>query len=65
MEIWLPTAALMVKLKVPALVGFPVMTTLVADWVDMVRPGGRLPAVSVKVTGKLGRPTLVAAMVAE
>jgi hypothetical protein len=31
----------------------------------MVRPGGRLPAVSVKVTGKLGRPTLVAAMVAE
>ena len=27
------------------------MTALVADWVDMVRPGGRLPAVSVKVTG--------------
>ena len=61
----LPTAALMVKLNVPARVGFPVMTALVADWVDMVSPGGRLPAVSVKVTGKLERPTLFAAMVAE
>src|SRR6516164_2897032 len=64
-ETWLPTFALMVKLKVPAWVGFPVMTMLVADCVDMVRPGGRLPAVSVKMTGKLGRPTLFAAMVAE
>jgi len=63
-EVLLPIAALMVKLYVPVLAGFPVMTTLVADWVDMVRPGGRLPAVSVKVTGK-GKFTLVAAMVAE
>jgi len=63
-EVLLPIAALMVKLNVPVLVGFPVMTTLVADWVDMVRPGGRLPAVSVKVTGKV-KFTLVAAMVAE
>ena len=41
------------------------MATLVADWVDMERPGGSLPAVSVKVTGKAGRPTLVAPIVAE
>ena len=41
------------------------MAKLVADWVDMLGPGGSLPAVTVKVTGKLARPTLVAAMVAE
>src|SRR6516164_11361522 len=59
-EVLLPTDALIVKLKVPVCVGLAVMTTLVADWVAMVRPGGRPPAVSVKVTGNVGRPTLLA-----
>ena len=66
MEVRLPpSVALMVKLNVPVLVGFPVMTVLVPDWADMVRPGGRLPAVSAKVTGRQRAPALLTAMVAE
>jgi len=39
-----------VKLNVPALVGFPVMALPDVDWAAMVRPGGRLPAVTAKET---------------
>jgi hypothetical protein len=57
--------ALTVKLNVPARVGFPLMTALVADEAVIVRPGGRLPAVTAKLTVGPAAPALVAAMVAE
>ena len=53
---------------VPAVVGVPASSSLASRGSEKVckaRPGGRLPAVSVKVTGKLVRSALVAAMVAE
>ena len=61
----LPSVALTVKLKVPVWAGFPVMAMLVADWRVMVKPGGRPPAVTVKVTVGPAAPALLAAMVAE
>jgi hypothetical protein len=64
-EVKAPSVALMVKLNVPALVGFPVMTVPVPDWAGMLRPGGRLPAVSAKVTVAPAAPALLTAMVAE
>jgi len=60
-----PSVALTVKLKVPVWVGFPLMTVLDPDWAGMVRPGGRRPAVSAKVTVGPAAPTLLTAMVAE
>ena len=60
-----PSVALIVKLNVPALVGFPVMAVLVPDEADMVRPGGRLPAVTAKVTVPLTVPVLLTATVVE
>jgi hypothetical protein len=64
-EVRLPPVALMVKLNVPAWVGFPVMTAPDPDWADMVRPAGRLPAVSANVTVGPAPPALLTAMVAE
>jgi len=61
-----PSVAVTVKLNVPAWVGLPVMTTPdPEDWVGMVRPGGRLPAVTANVTVAPTVPTLLTAMVAE
>ena len=65
MEVRPPSVALMVKLNVPAWVGFPVMTVPDPTWAGMVRPGGRLPAVSAKVTVGPAAPALLTAMVAE
>ena len=65
MEVRLPSVALTVKLNVPALVGFPVMTVPDPDPAGMVRPGGRLPAVSAKVTVAPAAPVLATAMAAE
>jgi hypothetical protein len=41
------------------------MAVLVPDEADMLRPGGRLPAVTAKVTVPLTVPVLLTAMVAE
>ncbi len=60
-----PSVALTVKLNVPALVGFPVITVPDPDPAGMVSPGGRLPAVSAKVTVAPAAPALLTAMVAE
>ena len=66
MEVRFPSVALTVKLNVPALVGFPLMTVPEPDWAGvMVRPGGRLPAVSAKVTVAPAAPALLTAMVSE
>ena len=65
MEVRFPSVALTVKLNVPALVGFPLMTVPEPDWASMVRPGGRLPAVSAKVTVAPAAPALLTAMVSE
>jgi hypothetical protein len=61
----LPSVALTVKLYVPALVGFPVMTVPEPDRAGMVRPGGRLPALSANVTVAPAAPVLLTPMVAE
>ena len=60
-----PSVALMVKLNVPAWAGFPVMTVPDPDGAARVRPGGRLPAVTAKVTVAPAAPALLTAMVAE
>jgi hypothetical protein len=64
-EVRPPSVALMVKLNVPAWVGFPLMTVLAPDGAARLRPGGRLPAVTAKVTLGPAVPTLLTAMAAE
>src|SRR5580692_8093514 len=65
MEVRFPSVALTVKLKLPAWVGFPLMTVANPDGADMVRPGGRLPAVTANVAVEPAAPALATAIVVE
>ena len=65
MEVRFASVALMVKLNVPARVGFPEMTAADPDEAPRASPGGRLPAVTAKVTLGPAVPTLLTAMVWE
>ena len=65
MEVRPPSVALMVKLNVPAWVGLPVMVVPAPVGAVRLRPGGRLPAVTAKVTVAPAAPALPTAMVAE
>src|SRR5580693_3150962 len=47
-------ATLIVKLKVPVWVGFPVMTVPGPDWAGMLSPGGRVPETREKVSPVFG-----------